>query len=489
MAKASTASLLDRVNAEIELRRRLSFSSWLPIATPAYTWTWSHLVYLQSHLQMIANNEINRLMVFMPPRHGKSEMATIRYPVWRLRRDPSTRVIIGAYNQTLASKFSRRARKIAESFIQLSAERSAAEDWETQQGGGVRAVGVGGGITGQGGNLIIIDDPVKSREEANSRAYRDRVWDWYTNDLYSRLEPGAAMIINMTRWHEDDLAGRILASNDASNWTVITFPAIAEENDILGRSIGDALCPDRFDVDDLARIANVQGSWTFSALYQQRPLPAAGGIFQRHWFGIVQAIPADVTNWVRWWDKAATAGGGNYSSGVLMGTARNGTYYIANVTRGQWSSGERDKIMLQTAALDAQLPGSVEIWTEQEGGSGGKESAEATIRLLAGYAVHAQTSTGSKEVRAQPFAAQAEAGNIKLLAGDWNETYIDELSSFPYGKNDDQVDGSSGAFNKLALGARDYGIPKSGQPRFATTRPAPTGMSQRPVLPGFDRPR
>ena len=195
---------------EIERERaRRDFDVWLDQVTPTWEWRWRHLVYIRTYLDRVTRGDLKRLMLFVPPRHGKSEQTTIRYPTWRLERDPTLRVIVGAYNQILANKFSRKARRIAVQRLDLSAERVAVEDWETAQGGGFRVVGVGGGITGQGGDLIIIDDPVKNREEANSQAYRDRVWEWYTDDLYTRLEPGGAIILIMTRWHEDDLAGRI----------------------------------------------------------------------------------------------------------------------------------------------------------------------------------------------------------------------------------------------------------------------------------------
>lgn len=388
-------------------------------------------------------------MLFVPPRHGKSEMVTVRYPIWRLKQKPSMRVIVGAYNQTLAEKFSRKARRIAETQLTLSKERTAAEDWETEQGGGFRAVGVGGGITGQGGDLIIIDDPVKNREEANSQVYRQRVYDWYTDDLYTRLEPGAAMILIMTRWHEDDLAGRILASEDGPSWEVVKLPALAEEGDPLHRPVGAALCPDRYDEAKLAKIKTVLGDWSFAALYQQRPAPAEGGMFKRAPVEIVDAVPVGGA-WVRWWDRAASSKTGDWSVGVLM-TAIDERFFVVDVQRGQWASEERDAMMKQTAAIDAQRTnGECVTWSEQEPGSSGLDVARAFVKLLAGYPVAYEPSTGSKEVRAMPFAAQWNAGNVKLLRAPWNAAYLDELTSFPFGTNDDQVDGSSGAFGKLA---------------------------------------
>ena len=175
-------------------------------------------------------------------------------------------------------------------------------------------------------------------------------------------------------------------------------------------------------------------------------------MFKRHWFDIVSALPAD-GKWARWWDRAATSKGGDFSAGVLM-LAHDGRFYVADVQRGQWSSDERNRIMLQVAALDAERTGnSCVTWTEQEPGSSGVDVVQAMAKLLAGYAVRYETSTGSKEVRAMPFAAQCEAGNVKLLRGAWNAAYLDELTSFPFGTNDDMVDATSGAFNKLA-GAR-----------------------------------
>lgn len=172
-------------------------------------------------------------------------------------------------------------------------------------------------------------------------------------------------------------------------------------------------------------------------------------MFKRQWFPIVDAVPREAQR-VRYWDKAATAGGGDFSAGVLMARSE-GVFFVEDVKRGQWSSGERNRIMLQTAQMDRErYAGEVVTWIEQEGGSGGKESAEASIRLLAGFAVNVEHPTGSKEVRAMPYAAQCEAGNVKIVRGAWNEQYLDELCGFPFGVNDDMVDGSSGAFSKLA---------------------------------------
>lgn len=408
-------------------------------------------------LDQVTDGSLKKLMVFEPPRHGKSEMVTIHYPAYRLEREPGLRVIIGSYNETLAAKFSRRVRRLVSGRLGVNRERSAVVDWETTGGGGLRAVGVGGGITGHGGQLILIDDPVKNREEADSAAYRERVWDWYRDDLYTRLEPGGAIILIMTRWHEDDLAGRILASPDGPNWTVVSLPAIAEEGDALGRAPGEALCPERYDLAALEDIRTVLREHSFAALYQQRPMPAEGGMFKASWFPRLREadLRADDGQWaahgplIRYWDRAASDGKGDYTVGLLMGRF-DGRYVVLDVQRGQWETFERERVIEQTAVRDREWWGAVTIWLEQEPGSSGLDSVRATIRNLAGYAVWAAPVTGQKAARADPFAAQAGAGNVALLEGPWNVAFIDELCVFPHGAHDDQVDAASGAFNKLA---------------------------------------
>lgn len=431
-----------------------SFREWNERHTPYYRWDWPHLVKLQQVTDDLANGVIKRLIIQMPPRHGKSECITIRGPVYLLSERPADKYITAAYNTTLAAKFSRRSRNVARiAGISLSEERAAADDWETAAGGGIRAAGVGAGVTGHGANGIFIDDPVKSREEAESLNYREKVWDWYTNDLYTRLEPNGFIVLTMTRWHDDDLAGRILASEGASEWTVLSFPAFAEENDPLGRVEGAALCPDRYNEAALNDIRRTMGEYPFAGLYQQRPRPRDGNMFPREKAEIVDAAPANVKR-IRYWDKAGTEAGGAYTAGVKMLRGPDGLIYVEDVQRKQYSALARRQLMKQTAAIDTT---SVQVWIEQEPGSGGKESAETSVLDLAGYNVKTEPATGDKVVRAEGFAAQWQAGNVRLVRGEWNKAYLDECESFPNGKYKDQVDASSGAFNKLVL-AKSGGV-------------------------------
>ncbi len=382
-------------------------------------------------------------MLFLPPRHGKSEMTTVRYPVYRMERDPSIRVIVGAYNQILANKFSRKARKIARSRFALDMERYAVEDWETPAGGGLRAVGVGGGVTGQGGHLIIIDDPVKSREEAESEAYRERVWDWYRDDLYTRLEPGGSIILIMTRWHEDDLAGRILASEDAPNWTIVSLPAEAEEADPLGRAVGEALCPERYPIEALRRIRTVLGSMSYYALYQQRPQPPKGTIFQREWFPRRNPIGRQfATQVVQGWDTALKGARENdYSACVTLGT-QGPWMHVLDAWRAQIETPELLRAM--RAKYQQWRPGVVLV---EDRGSG--TTSVQSLKAQTMVPVVAVPPTGDKTARAKLVTGICEAGRVVIPPTPWGDDLLDELVRFPSGPHDDQVDAFVYALSRL----------------------------------------
>jgi predicted phage terminase large subunit-like protein len=391
-------------------------------------------------------------MVSMPPRHGKSEFTSKYFLAWYLGTWPWKRVILGGYESDFASSWGRKVRDLLTEYgeqafgVTLSANSSAADRWEiARHGGGMQTAGVGGALTGKGADLLVIDDPVKNSEQAQSATYREKAWDWYASTAYTRLEPGGAVIVIQTRWHEDDLAGKILTNADDSEpWDVLNLPAIAEENDQLGRQPGQALWPERYNEADLARIQSRLGPFWWSALYQQRPSPREGNFFQPEWFEVVNAAPADARR-VRFWDKAATAGAGDWTAGAKV-AAKDGTYWIEDVRRVRLASGDRDKLIRQTAELDGI---EVSIIGEQEPGSSGKDQALAFIKLLSGFPVRCVPATGSKEVRADPLASQAQAGNVKIVRGTWNKPFLDELASFPRGTHDDQVDAASGAFNGL----------------------------------------
>jgi hypothetical protein len=261
----------------------IGLRAYCELVTPSYRWDWKHLVYIDSVLDRVTAGELKRVIIELPPRHGKTEKATIRQTSYRLELNPALRVIIAAYNAKFAQKLSRKIRRIVRGRIALSEDRNAAEDWETTEGGGVRALGAGEGTAGLPAELLLIDDPIKNRKQANSKTFRDSLWEWMTEDLFTRLEPNAAVVLTMTRRHEDDPVGRILASEEAKDWTVIKLPALAEENDPLGRKVDEALCPDRYDADALKKIRR-GNERMFASLYQQRPAPASGLVFKGEWW-------------------------------------------------------------------------------------------------------------------------------------------------------------------------------------------------------------
>jgi predicted phage terminase large subunit-like protein len=451
LASDPTAALR-AIEAERTRRALDDFGAWLPLVSPTWTWDWPHLRYMRGQLARLTSGEIRYLITSCPPRHGKTEQNTVRFAAWMLERDPAFRWIIGAYNQGLAEKFSRKVRRIVEGRVPLDPAQQSVKDWATTSGGGVRACGVGSGVTGAGANGILVDDPVKSRAEAESEAYRRRLWDWFTDDLYTRQEPGCFISLTMTRWHEFDLVGQILASEIAPDWTRVNLPALAGPDDPMGRPEGAALCPERYDVEELERRRRLMGR-NFHALFQGSPRPADGDMFKGEWFEAVGAIPAGA-ELARYWDKAGTEGGGCYSAGALV-ARHDGIFYIVDVVRGQWSAHNREKVIKQTAERDRELYGNrVRVWVEQEPGSGGQESAENTVRNLAGFPVKADRVSGDKLTRAQPFADQAEAGNVRVVRDAegrrWIAAWLAELLACPSGKFMDQVDATAGAFNKLA---------------------------------------
>lgn len=252
-----------------------------------------HLELLCSKLEAVARGETKRLMVFMPPRHGKSQVCSKKFPAWYLRQYPDRYIMITSYSADLAFDFSRVARNTiadeTEMFgdVRIDSQARAVKHWTlANHAGGLIAAGVGGPITGRGAHVAIIDDPFKNYEEAASEVVRESVWQWYRSTLRTRLAPDGAIVLIMTRWHQDDLAGRLLTEmkeGEGESWEVISLTGIAEERDELGRRPGEALSP-RFPIEELRPIQRAIGSYLFGALYQQTPRAKEGNYFKDHWF-------------------------------------------------------------------------------------------------------------------------------------------------------------------------------------------------------------
>jgi predicted phage terminase large subunit-like protein len=442
---AIEAAILDRARSG-----RPDFHIWSQVYRPEYDWTAPHFGLLARKLDRITRRDMLRLIVQISVRHGKTE-TLIGYMAHRLHLDPKTRILLGTYNSTQAYKLSRQVRKLAGSLgVEVSKDRDAAGEWETEAGGGLRAVGAGSGVASVNADLIVIDDPIGSREEAESAAHRDRVWDWVTTDILARCEPQTGVVFSMPRWHHDDPSGR-LQQRQADRWEIIDLPGVAEENDQLGRKPGELLWPALRPQSWVDNMRIDLGSWGFASAVQCRPSPREGGMFRWGWLQehMVDARPADVVHRVRYWDTAGTEGDGDYTAGVLMSRTRSGLFYIEDVVRGQWAPGRRDMQIVATCRQDAQLGGRYEVGLETDAGVGGQDRTRAIVSQLAGLSVYSERPTGSKTLRADPVASQAQVGNIRVLRGHWNRDFLDELLQFPGSKHDDQVDAMSGAFARL----------------------------------------
>jgi predicted phage terminase large subunit-like protein len=450
------------IKAELNRARKrlgldaLAFPEWLPTIAPHWTWNWKHQNYLYSKLDLVTRGVCKRLMIFMPPRHTKTETVTVRYAAWRLEQNPKLNVILGCYNQKLANRFSRKTRRVCSTRMTLATDRKAVEEWETAIGGGFRAVGVGGGITGFGGDLIMIDDPVKSREEAESEAYREKCWDWFNDDLYTRLEPGGSIVLTMTRWHDDDLAGRLIKEmNDGGeHWDIVSLPAIAEENDPLKRKEGEALCPARYDLPALERIKKRLGAYSFAALYQQRPTPREGALFKRDWFGKDKIkdpaeVPANL-RWCRGYDLAVSQKtSADYTASFRCAFDKNGNLYIADGYHKRVEYPEQRRYVIQRMLNDVRTQHGVEKALHGEALVQDLRRVPAT-RHVPLKSVRVDTD---KFTRALAWANLAEEGKVFLVRGGWSiEDFLAELFLFTGkgDKHDDQVDAVSVAVGMLS---------------------------------------
>lgn len=426
---------------------KVSKGRWVPA---------KHLIYTSKLLVDAAVGRIKRLIITEPPRHGKSELVSKYTPAWYEGMWPDNNLILTSYESDFAASWGRKARDIleehGESLFGIRLGQKAANSWTIEgHEGGMNTAGAGAAITGKGGQFIIVDDPFKNAEEANSPTMRNKVWDWYQSTLYTRLEPNGSLVIVQTRWHEDDLVGRLLNPDwgPVEDWTILNLPALAEEDDPLGRAVDEPLWPERYDREELERIRATIGSYWWASLYQQRPTPRGGGMFRREWLGIVDQAPADMAV-VRYWDLAGTEaskqGQPDYTVGAQVGI-KDGIYYILDIRRDQMSPKGVQELVRQTAEMDGR---DVPVYMEQEPGSSGKNTIDLYARLiLPGFTFRGDRKTGSKVQAAETWAAAAEAGNVKLVRGPWNREFLDEVQGFPHGKHDDQVDAVSGGVNKL----------------------------------------
>lgn len=443
---------------------------------PKYQW-YRHCEVLAEALEKVVTGEITRLMVFMPPRHGKSELASRIFPAYYLRRHPDRWVGLNSYAADLAQTFSRTVREhYQQSGGTIRDDSAAVKHWETPEGGGMWAAGVGGPITGKGFHLGIIDDPIKNADEAASDVIREKQKDWYRSTFYTREEPSGAVVVIQTRWHEDDLAGWLLsleAEDEPERWHVVNLAAVAEPADERPvfpitcsvepdwRQPGEPLCPERYDTPKLTKLQKRVGSYFFGALYQQRPTAMAGDVFKRAWWQFyttsdcpipgVAMLPESLDRVIQSWDMTfKDTDETDFVSGQVWGRRATRFFLLDRVK-------ER---MSFTTACDAveTLSGK---WPKARGKYiEDKANGPAIISALR-RTVHGLVPVkpdGGKLARAYAVQPLVEGGQVYLphpRIAPWVEDFIRELSQFPRGANDDDVDACTQALNVLVRGARE----------------------------------
>lgn len=427
-----------KINADLVLaaRRELARRNLLDFAPqilPSYVAA-DHHRKITDRLEALERGDIDRLMIAMPPRHGKSQLASRLFPAWYLGRNPTKQIIAASYNSDLAMDFGRDVRNIVGSpefagifpGVSLAADSKAANRMNTNKGGTYIAAGVGTAVTGRGANCALIDDPFKDRQEADSERQRDLVWGWYQSTLYTRLMPGGSIVVINTRWHDDDLSGRLLNGKD--KWELLELPAI--------NSAGEALWPEWYPISALARIKENIGPREWSALFQQQPQPDDGTFFQRDWLTRWDYKP-DALNIYATSDYAVTDGGGDFTVFCIWGVDPAGTLYRLETWKGQTTP---DKwIERQCDMIRKWKP----LCWFGEAGVIQKAIEPMLRRSMVERKAHCRLewvpSIADKPTRARPFQARAAMGKVQFEP----DADLSEFLRFPAGKHDDEVDCAS----------------------------------------------
>lgn len=402
-----------------------------------------HHYEIAERLEAVERGEINRLAIFMPPRHGKSELVSRRFPAWVLGRDPSHQIIASSYGHDLATDFGREVREIVndEEYrlifpdVALKPDDRAANRWKTNHGGAYYAVGVTTSATGRGADTFLIDDPFKDREEADSEGRREKVWNWYRSVAYTRLSPTNRVILVNTRWHDDDLSGRVLEQmkEGGDQWEVLSLPAIDDD--------GKALWPARFPEERLEAIKKTIGPREWSALYQQQPQPDEGTYFKREWFRRYRQKPTNLHVYMTS-DHATKEDAGDYTVFRLWGVDPIGDLYMLGGFKSQETT---DKWMVKGVQLIKDykplcwFPENDQAW---------RAVAPFVQRYMYSKNVNCRreplpTSGGDKPTKARGFQAMASMGKVWLPDTPEGDEILNEYLRFPAGKHDDEVDAAA----------------------------------------------
>ena len=412
---------------------------------------------LEQFLQDVIDKKSPRLLVTMPPRHGKSELVSRRFPAWVFGNYPDMSFISSSYTADLACRMSSDVQRIMQddpyrllfkdTVIGGKGYKCTTELFEICGRKGVyRAAGVGGGITGMGADILNIDDPIKDRAQASSDAARGGIWDWYASTAYTRLSPGGGVLLTQTRWHEDDLAGKLIEKmkiGEGDTWTIINFPAIAERDEDH-RKEGEALHPERYSIEQLNAIKTTIGSYEWSALYQQNPSPAEGALFKREWMmNRYNTVPRNITDIIQSWDCTfKDAENSDYVVGQVWGRC-GGDFYLLDQVRARM---DFPATIQAIKDLSSKWPRATAKLIEDK--ANGPAVISTLKRDIPGLIPI--NPEGGKLVRAQAVTPVFESGNVFLPANaPWIGDYIEEMCSFPTAKHDDQVDATSQAINRL----------------------------------------
>lgn len=446
-------STFERSAYERELELFIAANSYTDYVQLVHGGRWKrarHLDLVCRELERVITGETKRLMLFLPPRHGKSMTVTETFPSYYLGKRPDKRVIELSYGDELAQRFGKLNRDKVDEFgssvfgIRLSQVQATKTNWGIEgTDGGMISVGIGGAITGYGADLLIIDDPIKNRQEAESTTYRERLWDEYQSTVATRLHAGGAIIIILTRWHEDDLAGRLLNPEygKVEDWKIISLPAIAEgSSDLLGRKEGEALWP-AAGYDELwaAQQKETVGTYAWSSLYQQHPTPSSGGLFKRGWWKYWKAMPSDLFDYLQSWDCTfKDKDTSDYVVGQVWARskANPANRYLLDQVRGRLSFTETLEAMRQ---FSYKWPQAIRKLVEDK--ANGTAVMDVLRKELVGLTP--VEPEGGKVVRAHAVTPVAEAGNIWIpdpSIASWTHDFVEEFASFPSGINDDQVD-------------------------------------------------
>lgn len=443
-----------------------------------------HHRFLIKELEALTTGENDRLAIFMPPGSAKSTYASILFASWYMARFPSHALIAASHTDELAHRWGRRVRNLVNGNsnilgIGLSADSGAQGRWETSGGGEYYASGVGGNIAGRRADLAIIDDPLRSREDAESELIRDKQWEWYLADVRPRLKPGAKMVLIQTRWHEDDLAGRILAL-EAQDWRIASLPAEAEENDPLGRKPGEWLWGD----DEygyagvLEREKKTQTPRNWISLYQQRPAPEDGDYFKKEWLKPYAKVPPlDTLTVYGASDYAVTADGGDYTVHIVVGVDPDGHMYLLDLWRKQASSEVWVEVFCDLVRKWKPLE-----WAEEQGQikAGVGPFLDRRQREREAFVYRRNFPVRSdKAIRAQSIRGRMALNGLYVPNAGWYPAFLSELMVFPAGKHDDQVDA-------LGLIGQLLDTIMVGQKAKAEKKPFSTGYGPRNQTPRLD---